>query len=142
MREDEMTEGIRVSAISTPDAPAALGPYAQARVVAAGNVEWIYTSGQVGIDPGTGELAEGGTAGQVEQVLNNLRAVLATAGCDFADVVKTTIFLVDLSEFQLVNKAYGEALGDALPARSTVQVSRLPKDARIEIEMVAVRSPS
>ena len=126
--------------VSTPEAPAAIGPYAQARRVRAGDVEWLFASGQLGLDLATGQLAAGGTAAEAKRALANLRAVLAAAGFDFHDVVKTVIFLADLADFQVVNEIYGEALGGALPARSTVQVAGLPKGGRVEIELVAVRA--
>ena len=117
----------------TPNAPEALGPYSQA--VTSG--PWIYTSGQVGIDPATGELAAGGFEAQTRQVLRNLEAVLAVAGATFQQVVKATIFVVDLADFPLLNEIYGEAMGEHRPARSTVQVAALPKDALVEIDLVA-----
>jgi 2-iminobutanoate/2-iminopropanoate deaminase len=122
--------------------PKAIGPYAQARRVPAGDLEWLYTSGQVGLDPASGELVPGGTPTEARQALANLRAVLAEAGCDFHDVVKTTIYLADMADFQAVNQIYAEALGGALPARSTVQAAALPKGARVEIDLVCVRSRS
>jgi 2-iminobutanoate/2-iminopropanoate deaminase len=118
--------------VHTQDAPAALGPYSQA-IVAGG---WVYTSGQVGLDPATGRLQEGFTA-QAIQVLANLKAVLAAAGAGFSDVVKTTIYVKDLHDFDELNKLYGEAMQAHRPARSTVEVARLPKDALVEIDMVA-----
>jgi 2-iminobutanoate/2-iminopropanoate deaminase len=118
--------------ISSPSAPAALGPYSQA--VRAG--DFIFCSGQTGLDPATGVLREGVVA-QAEQVLDNLAAVLAAAGASFADVVKTTIFLLDMADFQTVNAIYGKRFTGALPARSTVQVAALPKAGLVEIEMVA-----
>ena len=120
--------------LHTDEAPEALGPYSQA--IAAGG--WIYTSGQVGIDPATGELVAGGFEAQARQVLANLRSVLAAAGCSFGDVVKATIFVVDLADFPTLNAIYGEALGDHRPARSTVQVAALPKGALVEIDLVAL----
>jgi len=124
----------------TESAPAAIGPYVQARVLTSGGVRWLFSSGQVGIDPATGELVAETTEAQVRQVMANLRAVLETAGFGFEDVVRTTIFLADLGEFQAVNALYAAALGPARPARSTVEVSRLPKGARVEIEMTAARA--
>ena len=117
----------------TNQAPAAIGPYSQA-VSADG---WLYTSGQVGLDPATTELVPGGFEAQARQVLANLAAVLASAGCGFQDVVKTTIYLADLADFATLNAIYGEAMGNHRPARSTVQVAGLPKGARVEIDMVA-----
>jgi len=114
-------------------APAAIGPYSQAVAVDG----WLYTSGQIGLDPASGQLVGGGFEPEARQVLANLRQVLATAGCTFADVVKATIFLTDLAHFPLLNQLYGEALGDHRPARSTVQVAALPKGGLVEIDLVA-----
>lgn len=114
-------------------APAAIGPYSQAVEVDG----WLYTSGQVALDPGTGELVPGGFEAQAEQVMKNLEAVLAAAGCGFEQVVKTTIYLDDLADFATINRIYGEAMGSHRPARSTVEVAALPKAARVEIDMVA-----
>jgi len=124
------------TAIRTPQAPAAIGPYSQAVVVPAGRM--IFCSGQVPLDPATGQMIEGDIATQTRRVLDNLGAVLAAAGADFSHVVKTTIFLADLADFGAVNAAYGERFSGAPPARSTVQAARLPKDARVEIEAIAV----
>jgi 2-iminobutanoate/2-iminopropanoate deaminase len=118
--------------ITSPAAPAALGPYSQA--VRAG--DFIFCSGQTGLEPATGVLREG-VAAQAEQVLDNLAAVLAAAGVGFADVVKTTIFLTDMGDFQTVNAIYGKRFSGGLPARSTVQVAALPKSGAVEIEMIA-----
>jgi len=126
-------------AVSTPDAPGAIGPYTQAQRVRAGELEWLYTAGQVGLDPARGELVAGDAAAQAKQAMANLRAVLDAAGFVFADVVKTTIFLADMQDFQDVNRVYGEAMEGALPARSTVAVAGLPRGARVEIELVCVR---
>ena len=122
-----------MKAISTADAPAAIGPYSQA--IHAG--ELVFLSGQVPIDPRTGELVGGDIAAQTERVLDNLGAVLAAAGCGFGDVVKTTIYLVDLGDFQAVNQTYARRFTAAPPARATVQVSALPKGARVEIDAIA-----
>ena len=119
----------------TDRAPAAIGPYSQA-VSADG---WLYTSGQIALDPGTGEVVDGGFEAQVRQVLANLEAVLASAGASFADVVKTTIYVTDLASFPRLNELYGEAMGEHRPARSTVEVSALPKGALVEMDMVARR---
>ena len=122
--------------IQTTAAPGAIGPYSQA--VAAG--PYLFTSGQIGLDPLTGELVEGGLDAQARQVMANLAAVLAAGGLTFADVVKTTIFLVDMNDFAAVNAVYGESFdGGAKPARSTVAVAALPRGARVEIEAVALR---
>ena len=126
-------------AVATPRAPGAIGPYTQGQVVAAGGLEWLYTAGQVGLDPAKGELVAGGAGEQARQVMANLAAVLEEAGFGFADVVKTTIFLADMADFQDVNRVYAEAMNGALPARSTVAVSGLPRGARVEIELVCVR---
>ncbi len=120
----------------TDQAPAAIGPYSQA--VSAG--AWVFTSGQIAIDPATAELVAGGFEAQARQVLRNLSKVLASAGCKFSDVVRTTIYVTDLAHFPELNRLYGEAMGDHRPARSTVEVSSLPKGALLEIDMTAVRS--
>ncbi|MDA8020231.1 MAG: RidA family protein [Thermoanaerobaculia bacterium] len=119
--------------IHTDKAPAAIGPYSQALVVDG----WVYTSGQVALDPSTGEMIDGGFEAQARQVLRNLTEVLAAAGCTFSDVVKSTIYVKDLADFARLNELYGEAMGAHRPARSTVEVARLPKDALVEIDMVA-----
>ena len=123
------------TAIATTDAPAAIGPYSQA--VRSGDL--LFTSGQVGFDPASGVLVSGGVEAEARQVLANLAAVLAAAGLEMADVVKTTVFLADMNDFGAVNAIYAEAFAGAsvMPARSTVQVARLPRDARVEIEAVA-----
>jgi 2-iminobutanoate/2-iminopropanoate deaminase len=118
--------------INTRAAPAAIGPYSQA--VRTG--DFVYTSGQIGLDPVSGGLVEGIEA-QTRQVMSNLRAVLAAAGAGFADVVKTTIFLVDMADFQTVNMIYAAEFTADPPARSTVQVTGLPRHALVEIEVVA-----
>ncbi len=117
----------------TPDAPPALGPYSQA-VACDG---WLYTAGQVGLDPATGKLVADDFEAQARQVMKNLRAVLASAGCTFSDVVRATIFVTDLADFGTLNAIYSEAMGDHRPARSTVQVAGLPAGARVEIDLVA-----
>ena len=117
----------------TESAPAAIGPYSQA-VEADG---WLYTSGQVGLDPATGKLFEGGFEAQARRVLANLSEVLAAAGCTFADVVKATVYVTDLGDFASLNQLYGEAMGNHRPARSTVQVAALPAGALVEIDLVA-----
>lgn len=117
----------------TDSAPKAIGPYSQAVSIDG----WLYTSGQVGMDPATGDLVEGGFEAQARRVFENLRQVLASAGCGFADVVKATVYLADLADFPQLNGIYAEAMGDHRPARSTVQVAALPKAARVEIDLVA-----
>lgn len=117
----------------TESAPAAIGPYSQA--FSAGG--FLYTSGQIGLDPQTGDMVEGGFEAQARQVIANLGAVLATAGCTFQHIVKATIYVVDLGNFARLNELYGEALSGHRPARSTVEVSGLPKGALVEIDLVA-----
>lgn len=119
--------------ISTAAAPAAIGPYSQA--IRTGNL--LFISGQIPLDPTTGQLLEGDIRVQTRQVLKNLAAILEAAGSGFARVVKTTVYLRDLSEFTAMNEVYAEFFGDQPPARATVQVARLPRDAAVEIEVVA-----
>ena len=123
----------RIQAHHTDGAPAAIGPYAQA--VTAGG--FLFTSGQIPLDPASGEMVAGGFDAQARQVLANLRAVLAAAGCGFPDVVKATVYVTDLADFPRLNALYGEAMGQHRPARSTVQVAALPKGALVEIDLVA-----
>ena len=124
-----------MKAVNTLSAPAAIGPYSQA--IDAG--DYVFLSGQVPIDPKTGELAPGDIATQTERVLENLGAVLEAAGCSFADVVRTTIYLTDLGDFQAVNATYAKRFTSAPPARATIQVAALPKGARVEIDAIAKR---
>ena len=127
------------SPLHVADAPKAIGPYSQAQVVRLhGGQKMVYTAGQVPIDPATGELVAGGIPEQTEQVMRNLRAVLRGAGLTLADVVKTTVFLVDMADFAAMNAVYGAAFPSDPPARTTVAVVGLPKGARVEIECVAV----
>lgn len=119
--------------VQTSEAPAAIGPYSQA-IVHGG---LVYTAGQIPIDPETGEVVGGDVRAQTERVLQNLAAVLRAAGATPAGVLKTTIFLRDLDEFAAVNEVYGAFFGDHRPARSTVQVARLPRDSAVEIECIA-----
>ena len=121
------------AAVHTDAAPRAIGPYSQA--IRAGGL--VFTAGQVGAEPGTADLVDG-VAAQADQALRNLAAVLEAAGTSFDQVVKTTIFLVDLADFATVNEAYARYLSPPYPARSTIQVAGLPKGARVEIEMVAL----
>ena len=121
-----------IEAHHTDRAPAAIGPYSQAVAVEG----FLYTSGQIGLDPTSGEMASGFEA-QARQVLANLRAVLAAAGCGFHDVVKATVYVTDLADFPQLNTLYGEAMGSHRPARSTVQVAALPKGGLVEIDLVA-----
>ena len=120
--------------ISTSEAPAALGPYSQA--VRVGST--IYCAGQIPLDPKTGEIVSGGIEAQTRRVMDNITAVLKAEGLSCDNVVKTTIFLADLADFQKVNEIYGSYFKQAPPARSTVQVAALPKGARVEIETIAV----
>jgi 2-iminobutanoate/2-iminopropanoate deaminase len=119
--------------ISTDLAPAAIGPYSQA--VRSG--ELLFLSGQIPLEPGSGQLISDGIAGETRRVMDNLRAVLAAAGASFDDVVKTTIYLVDLADFAEVNRVYGDYFAGDFPARATVQVAALPRGARVEIDAVA-----
>jgi 2-iminobutanoate/2-iminopropanoate deaminase len=121
--------------INTDTAPAAIGPYSQA-IVAGG---FVFCSGQVPFDPQSGQVVEGDIATQTRRVLDNLQAVLVAAGSSFEHVVKTTIFLQDMNDFQAVNAIYSEYFGAEPPARSTVQVARLPRDVRVEIEAIALK---
>jgi 2-iminobutanoate/2-iminopropanoate deaminase len=117
----------------TDSAPKAIGPYSQAVEVDG----WLYTSGQVALDPASGEMVAGGFEAQAKQVLENLRHVLASAGCTFQNVIKAVVYVVDLADFPKLNALYAEAMGDHRPARSTVQVAGLPKGALVEIDLVA-----
>lgn len=121
-------------AINTDAAPRALGPYNQAIVAA----DLVFTAGQLGGDPRTGELAEG-IEGQTLQALRNLSEVLGAAGSGWGDVVKTTVFLADMGDFEAFNAVYSEVVGEPFPARSTVAAAGLPRDALVEIEAIAVR---
>lgn len=120
--------------VSTDKAPGAIGPYSQA--VKAGGM--VYCSGQIPIDPATGEFVSDDVSEQTEQVLKNLGEVLAAAGVGFENVVKTTIFLASMDDFALVNQVYGKYFSDNKPARATVQAARLPRDAKVEIDCIAV----
>ena len=118
--------------VSTPAAPAAVGPYSQAIVIE----RFVYTAGQVGLDPRTGKLVEGGLEAETRQALANLAAILEAAGAGLGRVVKTTVFLADMRDFPAMNAIYAEAFGEHRPARSTVQAAALPLGARVEIEAV------
>jgi 2-iminobutanoate/2-iminopropanoate deaminase len=122
-----------VQTLHTDNAPAAIGPYAQATIAGG----FLFTAGQIPLDPATMQVVEGDVAAQAEQVLRNLSAVLAQAGCSWADVVKTTVFLTDMGDFPRINEVYARALGEARPARSTVQVAALPRGVKVEIEAIA-----
>jgi len=121
--------------VSTPDAPAAIGPYAQAVRVG----QLLFTSGQIPLKP-DGQLVQGGIVEQTRQVLANLQAVLASEGAGLKDVVKTTVFLKDMNDFAAFNEVYAAAFGEHKPARSTVEVARLPRDVFVEIELIAAIS--
>jgi 2-iminobutanoate/2-iminopropanoate deaminase len=123
--------------VSTDKAPKAIGPYSQA--IAAANL--VFTSGQIPLDPKTQQMVEGDVRAQTERVMENLAAVLAAAGASFSTVVKATIFLADLNDFAVVNEVYGRRFPSAPPARSTVQVAALPKGARVEIDLIALKQP-
>jgi 2-iminobutanoate/2-iminopropanoate deaminase len=120
--------------ISTEKAPSAIGPYSQA--IRIGNL--VFCSGQIPIDPATGEFVSGGIKEQTEQVLKNLTAVLESAGATLQNVVKTTVFLADMNDFAAMNEVYARFFSDNKPARSTVQAARLPRDAKVEIECIAI----
>jgi len=126
-----MTTSIKL--VSTADAPAAIGPYSQATIAGG----FLFTAGQIPLDPKSGEIVPGDVVAQATQVLANLAAVLKAAGCGWGDVVKTTVFLTDMADFPRVNEVYAATLGAARPARSTVQVSALPRGVNVEIELVA-----
>jgi len=127
-------EGRVKQAVSSADAPKAIGPYSPA--VRAGQL--VFISGQVPIDPSTGNLIDGDIAAQTRRALDNLGALLKAAGLSYANVVRTTVFLADMNDFSAMNQAYATFFSEPYPARSTVQVSRLPKDARVEIDVIAV----
>jgi 2-iminobutanoate/2-iminopropanoate deaminase len=120
--------------VHTEAAPAAIGPYSQA-IVANG---FLFTAGQIALDPATGTIVEGDVRAQAERVMTNLTAVLAAGGAGWSDVVKTTVYLQDMKDFPVVNEVYGRALGESRPARSTVQVAGLPRGVLVEIDAVAV----
>ena len=119
--------------ISSDKAPKAIGPYSPAV-----RGQLLFVSGQVALDPATGNMVEGGIAVQTRRVLDNIGALLTAGGRAFADVVRTTIFLADMNDFAAVNEIYGQYFKEPYPARATVQVARLPKDARVEIDVIAV----
>jgi 2-iminobutanoate/2-iminopropanoate deaminase len=123
---------VSVKTVHTDQAPAAIGPYSQG-IVANG---LLFTAGQIPIDPVTGQIVQGDVVAQTERVMANLTAVLGTVGATWNDVVRTTVYLHDMGDFPRVNEVYGKALGDARPARSTVQVSALPRGVLIEIDAI------
>jgi 2-iminobutanoate/2-iminopropanoate deaminase len=125
---------VSVRITHTEKAPAAIGPYSQG--VIAGNL--LFTAGQIALDPATGQIVQGDVTVQAERVMKNLAAVLESAGTSWSEVVKTTVYLQDMADFPRVNEVYGRMIGDARPARSTVQVSALPRGVLVEIDAVAV----
>jgi 2-iminobutanoate/2-iminopropanoate deaminase len=127
-------ESVKRQAISTPAAPAAIGPYSQA--IRAGSM--LFLSGQIPIDPVSGEMVKGDIAEQTHQVFRNLQAILEAAGGAFENVVRTTVYLADMNDFAAMNSVYGTYFTPPAPARSTIQAARLPKDARVEIDLIAV----
>ena len=122
--------------VATEAAPQAIGPYSQAIQIG----DFVFTSGQIPIDPQTGKFVEGGIAEQTEQVLRNLAEVLKAAGTSLGAVVKTTVFLADMDDFAAMNEVYARYFSNEPPARSTVQAARLPRDARVEIDVIAVKT--
>ena len=124
--------------VRTAEAPAAIGPYSQAVVVPVGGQKMVFCSGQIALDPKTGAMVEGGVEAQTRQVLSNLGAVLAAAGASFGHVVRTTIFLASMDDFAAVNAIYGEKFVSDPPARATVQAAKLPRNALVEIDAIAV----
>lgn len=129
----------RHHAIHTNQAPAALGPYSQAIALEASGATLLFLAGQIPLDPVSGELVVGTVEAQVRRVMQNLEAVLAAAGSALDRVVKTTIFLADMNDFEVVNAVYGEFFDATPPARSTIQAARLPKDVKVEIDVIAYR---
>jgi 2-iminobutanoate/2-iminopropanoate deaminase len=124
------------TAISSPDAPKAIGPYSSA--LRAG--DWLFISGQVPFDPVSGQLIDGDIAAQTHRVLDNIGALVSAAGLTLADIVRTTVFLADMNDFAAMNDVYRTYFSEPYPARSTVQAARLPRDARIEIDAIALRT--
>ena len=126
-------ESVKREAVATPAAPRAIGPYSQA--IRAGSL--LFVSGQIPLDPATGEMVQGGIEAQTRRVFENLGAILQAAGASFDNVVRTTVYLADMSDFAKVNEVYGTYFNSPAPARATVQAARLPKDARVEIDLIA-----
>jgi len=124
---------VTVQRLHTDNAPAAIGPYAQATIAGG----FLFTAGQIPLDPVSMQVVEGDVVAQAERVMQSLSAVLAEAGCTWADVVKTTVFLQDMADFPRVNEVYARVIGEARPARSTVQVAGLPRGVLVEIEAIA-----
>jgi 2-iminobutanoate/2-iminopropanoate deaminase len=125
--------------VTTEHAPAAIGPYSQAVIVPVGGQTMIFCSGQIPLDPATQTMIEGDVSAQTRRVLDNVAAVLAGAGAGFEHVVKTTIFLIDMADFAAVNAVYAERFPSHPPARSTIAAARLPRDSKVEIEVIAIR---
>ena len=123
--------------VYTINAPEPIGPYSQAIKMNAKNLFLIYTSGQIAIDPATGDMVEGNIKAQTKQVMKNINALLEESGTDLSHVIKTTVFLKSIDEFAAMNEIYAEYFGTSKPARSTIEVARLPKDAKVEIEVIA-----
>lgn len=132
-RSTTETSHVSLQSVQTETAPAAIGPYSQA-IIANG---FLFTAGQIALDPSTGQVVAGDVVAQAERVLANLKAILDAAGASWSDVVKTTVFLHDMNDFPRVNEVYARALGSARPARSTVQVSALPRGVLVEIDAIA-----
>lgn len=127
------------SALNVAEAPAAIGPYSQAQVVRLhGGQRMVFSSGQIPLDPKTGELVKGDIGAQTQRVFDNLAAVLAGAGLALADVVKTTVYLADMADFQAMNEVYARQFPGAAPARTTIAAAGLPKGARVEIDVIAI----
>ena len=125
--------------LTVAGAPKAIGPYAQAQVVRLhGGNRMVFTSGQIGLDPASGEMVPGGVQEQAERVMRNLSAVLEGAGLTLEDIVKTTVYLADMQDFAAMNEVYGRWLGESLPARTTIAAAGLPRGAKVEIDAVAV----
>lgn len=125
---------MQIEYVSTPDAPQAIGPYSQG-IRTHG---FVYTSGQIPLDPATGNLVEGGFEEQVHRVFKNMEAILRAAGSDFSRVIKATVYVTDLKNFQTLNSIYASYFGDHKPARTTVEVPALPKGAQLEIDLIAL----
>ena len=124
-------------AVSSPQAPPAIGPYSQAvKIATAGSL--LFVSGQIPLDPDTGKMVDGDLAAQTHRVFKNLSAILAAAGTSFDNVVKTTVYLADMNDFPAMNEIYATYFSSPAPARATVQAARLPRDARVEIDLIAV----
>jgi len=128
--------------VKVDDAPQAIGPYSQAQIIDDGDRRTVWTSGQIALDPATGQLVEGGVAAQTERVLKNLAAVLAGAGFTLGHAVKTTVYLADMQDFQAMNEVYARHFPTPPPARTTIAAAGLPRGARVEIDVIAVGRPA